>query len=148
MRHGMSSERRNRRLKRRRKRLKKRIPDLLRTGYPLLDYTGNKMGRLLYIYDFQPSFRSFDLSHLDASESIIKFLGNWSHFLHSTWEADLFTVVYNFSYRRDYGSSSAKSTFCEIFYLIKLYISLLYFQSKIMLCHIHQRTSCDRRKNC
>ena len=76
MQHGMSSERRNRRLKRRLKRLKKRIPDLLRTGYPLLGYTGNKMGRLLYIYDFQPSFRSFDLSHLDASESIIKFLGN------------------------------------------------------------------------
>ena len=97
MRHGMSSERRNRRLKRRRKRLKKRIPDLLRTGYPLLDYTGNKMGDYSTIYDFQPSFRSFDLSHLDASESIIKFLGNWSHFLHSTWEADLFTVVYNFS---------------------------------------------------
>ena len=32
-----------------------------------------------------PSFRSFDTSHLDSGQSIIKFLGYRSHFFHSTW---------------------------------------------------------------
>ena len=48
---------------------------------------------------FQPSFRSFNTSHLDTCQCIIQFLSDWSHLLHSTWETDFFSVINNFTYR-------------------------------------------------
>ena len=94
-----------------------------------------------------PAFWSFDPAHLDTCQCFIQLLGNRSHFFHSAWEADLFAMVYDLSYRRDHCSSTAKTTFCEIFHFIKVNLSFFCFQSKIMLCNIDQGTACDGRKN-
>ena len=42
--------------------------------------------------DFDPAFRSLDAAHLDAGKGFVKFLGDWTHFLHAAGEADLFAV--------------------------------------------------------
>lgn len=77
--------------------------------------------------DFQPSFRCFQSSHLNTGECIIEFLCHRSHGVHAAWEADLFSVVYNFSNWGDYSSSTAKTALCEVFYLIKIDFSFFCF---------------------
>lgn len=97
--------------------------------------------------NFDPSFRSFDASHLDSGKCLVKFLCCRSHFFHSTWEADFFAMVYDLSNRRDNCCSTAKSAFCEIFYFVQIYFTFFDFQSEIMFCNIYQRTACDGWKN-
>ena len=46
-------------------------------------------------YFANPAFRRFNLTHLDTCKSFIKLLGYRAHFLHTRWEANLLTVVYN-----------------------------------------------------
>ena len=40
-----------------------------------------------------PALRSFDVTHLDAGQCLIEFLGNRTHLLHTCREADFLAVV-------------------------------------------------------
>ena len=103
---------------------------------------------LRYLFDnLNPSFRSFDMTHLDAGKCIIQFLCNFTHFLHTAWEADLFAMIIDLSNRRNNSCGSTKSTLCKIFYFVKVYFSFFYFKTKDISCDCYERTSCDRRKN-
>ena len=84
------------------------------------------------------------MSHLDTGQCLTKLRNDWSHFFHSAWEADLFAVVIDLSNRRNDSGSTAKTTFCKIFYFIEVYFTFFNFQSKIFLCNIDQRTTSDR----
>src|SRR5699024_916414 len=79
--------------------------------------------------------RSFDL------------LSNKNHCLHTAWEADFFSVVYNLTYRRNNGGSSAQTAFCEFRYFFKEDFSFFYFHSQVFLSYIFQRTAGDRRQD-
>ena len=35
------------------------------------------------------------MTHLDSCQCIIQLLGNRSHLVHSTWETDLFAMIYD-----------------------------------------------------
>ena len=78
-----------------------------------------------------PAFWSFDTAHLDSCQCLIQFLCNWSHLFHSTWEADFFTMVNDFTNRRNNSSCSAKTTLSEVFYFIEFNFSLLCLYSFI-----------------
>ena len=56
-------------------------------------------------------------------------------------------MIYHFSDRRNYCCRSAQTTLCKIFYFIKINVSFFHFKTKIMFCYIHNRSSCNRRKN-
>ena len=58
-------------------------------------------GPVMYLLfnNLDPSFRRFDFTHLDAGQRVVNLLGGRTHLLHSAWEADLFTVIYNLSDR-------------------------------------------------
>ena len=56
-------------------------------------------------------------------------------------------MVYDLAYRRDHGSSTAQTAFCEFFYFIQINFSFLHFQTQISFCHMDQRTACDGRKD-
>ena len=64
--------------------------------------------------DLNPALRSFDTSHLNAGESIVKLLGDRPHFLHSAGEADLLAVVVDLAYGGDYGSGTAQTALGKI----------------------------------
>lgn len=91
--------------------------------------------------NFDPSFWSFDASHLDTCQCLVQFLGCRSHFFHSTWEIDFFVVVNDLANWRDNCSSSAKSAFCEVFDFIQIYFTFLNFESEIMFSNIDQGTT-------
>ena len=97
--------------------------------------------------NFDPSFWSFDASHLDTCQCLVQFLGCRSHFFHSTWEIDFFVVVNDLANWRDNCSSSAKSAFCEVFDFIQIYFTFLNFESEIMFSNIDQGTTCDGWKD-
>ena len=94
-----------------------------------------------------PSFRSFDASHLDTCQCVVQLLDNRTHFLHSAWEADFFAVVVDLSNWRDNSSSTAKTTLCEIFHFVEVDLTLLSFQSKVLFCNVDQGTTCDGWKD-
>ena len=100
------------------------------------------------LFDYvDPALRSFDVTHLDAGQCLVEFLGNRTHLLHTAWEADFFAVVYDLSDWRDNCCSTAKSAFCKIFYFVQIYFTFFDFQSEIMFCNLQDRTACDRRKD-
>lgn len=76
-------------------------------------------GLVMYLLfnNLDPSFRRFDFTHLDAGQRVVNLLGGRTHLLHSAWEADLFTVIYNLSDRRDYGCRSAEAALGKVFNL-------------------------------
>src|SRR5699024_8140727 len=90
--------------------------NLVQARKPLLDH-------------LDPAFRRLDPSHLDAGQGIVQLLGNRSHSLHTAWEADVFSVVYDFSYRGDHSSSTAQTAFCKFRYFFKEDFSFFYFHS-------------------
>ena len=94
-----------------------------------------------------PSLRCFDASHLDTGQCVVQLLDDRTHLLHSAWEADFLAVIIDLSDRRDNCSSTAKTTLCKIFNLIEVDLTLFSFQSKVFLCNVDQRTTCDGRKD-
>src|SRR5699024_977817 len=97
--------------------------------------------------NFDPAFRSLNSTHLDSGKGIVQLLSNRTHCLHTAWEADFFSVVYNLSYRRDNGGSSAQTAFCEFRYFFKEDFSFFYFHSQVFLSYIFQRAAGDRRQD-
>ena len=62
------------------------------------------------LFDYlKPAFRSFQTSHLDTGKSFIKLFGYRPHLCHAGGEADFFSVVHDFSYRRNNSCSTAKA---------------------------------------
>mgnify|MGYP006986300181 FL=1 len=94
-----------------------------------------------------PSFRSFDASHLDTCQCVVQFLDNRAHLLHSAWEADFLAVIVDLSNWRDNSSSTAKTTLCEIFHFVEVDLTLLSFQSQVLFCNVDQGTTCDGWKD-
>ena len=56
-------------------------------------------------------------------------------------------MIIDLSDRRDNCSSTAKTTLCKIFNFIEVDLTLFSFQSKVLLCNVDQRTTCDGRKD-
>ena len=93
-----------------------------------------------------PAFWSFDTAHLDSCQCIIKFLCNRSHLIHTTWETDFFTMVNDFTNRRNNSSCSAKTTLSEVFYFIEFNFSLLCLYPKYSFAtYIKERLVMDGR---
>jgi hypothetical protein len=58
-----------------------------------------------------PAFGAFDFAHLDATQGLVEFCQDRTHFIHTAGEADFFAVVDDFAYRADDGSCAAKAGF-------------------------------------
>ena len=60
-----------------------------------------------------PAFGAFDFAHLDATQGLVEFCQDRTHFIHAAGEADFFAVVDDFAYRADDGSCAAKAGFSK-----------------------------------
>ena len=67
--------------------------------------------------------------------------------VHAAREADLIAVIHDLADRGDNSCGTAKTTLCEILYLIEVNLTLLDFQSEVILCYYEQRTTGDGRQD-
>ena len=106
-------------------------------------------GLVMYLLfnNLDPSFRRFDFTHLDAGQRVVNLLGGRTHLLHSAWEADLFTVIYNLSDRRDYGCRSAEAALGKVFNFIQEHFPLLSLHTQIFTGNVEDRAACDGWEN-
>ena len=56
-------------------------------------------------------------------------------------------MIYDLSNRGNNCCGSAQTSLCEIFQLVFCNLALFHFQSQVLFCNIHQRTTGYRRKN-
>ena len=71
------------------------------------------------LFDYvDPALRSFDVTHLDAGQCLVEFLGNRTHLLHTCREADFLAVVNDLANRGDDSCGTAQTALCEIFYFV------------------------------
>ena len=54
-----------------------------------------------------------DVTHLDAGQCLIEFLGNRTHLLHTCREADFLAVVNDLANRGDNSCGTAQTALCE-----------------------------------
>ena len=71
-----------------------------------------------YLITWNPALRSFDVTHLDAGQCLVEFLGNRTHLLHTCREADFLAVVNDLANRGDNSCGTAQAALCEIFYFV------------------------------
>ena len=94
-----------------------------------------------------PSFWSLNPTLLNSGQCLVQFFSHWPHLAHSTWQADFFAMVYNFSHWGDDSGGTAKTALCKIFYLFKEDFTFFHFQAQIFFCYVDQRTAGDRWQN-
>ena len=58
------------------------------------------------------------MTHLDAGQCLVEFLGNRTHLLHTCREADFLAVVNDLANRGDNSCGTAQTSLCEIFYFV------------------------------
>ena len=86
------------------------------------------------------------MTHLDAGQCLVEFLGNRTHLLHTCRETDFLAVVNDLANRGDNSCGTAQTHSAKS--LLRLvYFTLFGLHAKVISCNLQDRTACDRRKD-
>ena len=119
-----------------------------RTGLFRKNALSPKGKRASVLFDFYyPTFRSFDLTHLDSGKRLTKLRADRTHLGHAARQENLIAVVVNAANRGDNRCGTAETALCEILKFVNEYLALLNLHAEnaarvalaVYLCRVHAK---------